>query len=544
MNQKEKPMAGATVHELQKNTNTINDVTYYSSINQELIGDPDTFEWQRPEEFEKGLRPVIKLTSGMLPKAYRDFIVDVSYRLQVPLEYIAVPLITLTGSLIGRELKVIPKRKDTSWKVVPNLWGIVVGDPSTKKSPALTAALNRPIRYLENEISKHYSEKYENERDAINTVIKGLEVKKCKATTIQEARNITMEIRKHKENLSSIPSKRQLKINDVTAEALMELLSENPQGLLYYRDEISALLDSLNKKGYEQKKTILLESWNGDSPYHDHRIGRKSIKVEHACLSIVGGIQPEVLIQHISESLRKKGNDGFIQRFQLMVYPDTAERKYTDESNNDKAQETVYSILNKLTFLDYRSIFDSLESKSGNDNIIRFNSEAQKVFEDWDKELIARTVEMDSCMLGQHISKYESLLPSLALIFHLTDICSENFEKNISVESLKLAIQWCEYLESHAMRLYDINEDYIYNVSKSLSKKLRNEDNDLPTPFKVADIKRKGWSMLENTEVIKDALEYLEQLNWIKSVKPTNRGSKGGRPQGLDYYINPNVKKI
>ena len=66
---------------------------------------------------------VFKLCSGV---AFVDNLPD----------YIAAALIVCLGSVIGARSSIKPKRRD-DWIVTPNLFGGIVGDPSSKKSPAL-----------------------------------------------------------------------------------------------------------------------------------------------------------------------------------------------------------------------------------------------------------------------------------------------------------------------------------------------------------------------------------------------------------------------
>ena len=69
--------------------------------------------------------------------------------MQCPLDYVAVAALIATASLIGAGCRVRPKKND-SWSVVPNLWGGIVGRPSTLKSPSLKEVL-KPMKALEEE---------------------------------------------------------------------------------------------------------------------------------------------------------------------------------------------------------------------------------------------------------------------------------------------------------------------------------------------------------------------------------------------------------
>jgi hypothetical protein len=70
-------------------------------------------------------------------------------------------------------------------------------------------------------------------------------------------------------------------------------------------------------RGFDQKA----------NPQYDpsiDRIGRGTIHVEACCMSMLGGIQPGRLRSYLVDALQDgPSNDGLIQRFQLLVWPDT-----------------------------------------------------------------------------------------------------------------------------------------------------------------------------------------------------------------------------
>ena len=60
--------------------------------------------------------------------------------MQCPIEFLAVGAMVAAGSVVGNRIGVQPKKHDTGWIEVPNLWGAVVGRPGVMKSPCARAS--------------------------------------------------------------------------------------------------------------------------------------------------------------------------------------------------------------------------------------------------------------------------------------------------------------------------------------------------------------------------------------------------------------------
>ena len=89
------------------------------------------------------------------------------------------------------------------------------------------------------------------------------------------------------------------------------------------RDELTGWLSTLERQGREGERAFCLEAWNGDKSFTIDRMGRGSIHVPACCLSILGGIQPGRLRSYLADALEDgPANDGLIQRFQILVWPD------------------------------------------------------------------------------------------------------------------------------------------------------------------------------------------------------------------------------
>ena len=128
------------------------------------------------------------------------------------------------------------------------------------------------------------------------------------------------------------------------------------------------------------------------------------------------------------------------------------------------------------------------------------------------------------------MSKYRSLAPSLALIFHLVDHPDGG---RVDHGSLLRALAWCQYLETHARRLYAQITDPAIVAAVEIDKHIM--AGDLDDGFSVRDVYRKGWSGLDK-ESAWSALRVLEDFDRVARI--TRQSDRGG-PKSVTWDINP-----
>ena len=85
---------------------------------------------------------------GLMPETLRPLVEDVAERMQLPLDFQAVTMLAALAGVTNRRAMIQPKRFDDSWRVIPNLWGAMIGPPGVMKSP-LIANITRPIREVQ-----------------------------------------------------------------------------------------------------------------------------------------------------------------------------------------------------------------------------------------------------------------------------------------------------------------------------------------------------------------------------------------------------------
>ena len=109
------------------------------------------------------------------------------------------------------------------------------------------------------------------------------------------------------------PARRRYVTNDSTVEKLGELLADNPRGILVFRDELLKFLKNLDKEGWEGSRSFYIEAWDGTGRFTFDHIGRGTVEIEAACVSVLGGIQPGPLQAHLRAALAGgAGDDSLI----------------------------------------------------------------------------------------------------------------------------------------------------------------------------------------------------------------------------------------
>lgn len=480
-----------------------------------------------------------EVQGDMVPEAIREWAFDLRDRMQAPIEYICVVLISFYSSILGRKVGIRPKAKDT-WLVIGNLWALIIGPPSSMKSPIFQA-----IKRILDAINLELFETYKSEaidwkalelsiQSRIKACQDDIKSKHKKNPFHPEIPNIQQRMRDLQEQLElSKPQKKQVIINDSTIEKVQEDLAANPNGLAVCRDEMSGLFHSLEKTGRENDRSFLLESFNGNGSYRVSRIQRGDFIIPANCLTLIGGIQPQPLWRYFFDASQSGSlDDGMIQRFLLMVYPNqSASYDYIDREPNYQAEEKVAALFNECFKLDIPRL------EGDEVPFVHFEEEAQEIFKYWliGLERKLRSGGYPDAHLESHFGKYKKLVPALSLIFHTIDNIDsvENILGNIKVKHIEMAIAWAEVLEKHALKVYEGGFTASLMLAKEVYRKIT--DYEIHQGMSIREIYRKGWKGLDTKKDVLLALEILEEHS-IARLK-TIQHEKGAPSHVIE--INP-----
>jgi hypothetical protein len=178
------------------------------------------------------------------------------------------------------------------------------------------------------------------------------------------------------------------------------------------------------------------------------KIDRKSnpapIVVDRPCLSVVGGIQPDVLPDLVENATR---DDGFIDRL-LFAYPDIGEDHWTDTGVDQAAMAACERLFSDL--------YDLQGADAGDGTLApraaRLSDEGRALWGEWYEEnaMEYRSDDLPSSLKGSW-AKMPSQLARLALILHIGHAvdAGERPQALISAATLASAVVLVDYFKTH-----------------------------------------------------------------------------------------------
>ncbi len=441
-----------------------------------------------------------------LPKAVAGFVTDSAKAISCDPSFIALPLLVGFASAIGNSLRVQLKR---GWTEPAILWGAIIGESGSTKSPALELAL-RAVRQQQDKMMKAHREasdqwKRDNEVfEAVKTAWKREAAKHPKtADDPPEA--------------PEPPTCERCWTDDATIEALAKLLQDNPRGLLLIRDELAGWLNfdrySANGKGGEAAKW--LEVFGG-RPLLVDRKTRATIYVPQAAVSIIGEIQPGILARYVGQEHR---DNGLLARL-LLTMPPRRPKVWTEADIDPKAEADIAAIFEELHGLTPATGPED-EPKPA---IVMLTAEGKRAWIAFYDEHNVEAANL-SGDLAAAWAKLEGYAARLALVHHLTrQVSGDTVGEGIDAVSIAAGVKLSRWFAHEARRVYDV---------------MAEGDEARQHRQSVELIERKGesvtireWQRMRSCRTAGDAEAELAELvsAGVGSWEQVAPGPKGGRP--------------
>ncbi|MDY0292777.1 MAG: YfjI family protein [Desulfuromonadaceae bacterium] len=426
-----------------------------------------------------------RISPDMLPNEVGKWVQDVCDRIESPFEIGVVNALSLIGNLIGNRVAIKPKANDYNYLEYPNIWGMVIGSPSIKKTPVFNE-ISKSVNRLQAKEAKKYSEdmKQFNDDMEIYTIKKSEFQKQLKKA--KEGEELTFNLE---------PPERPKRVihftQDATIEAIAKIINDNPKGLLVLRDELSGFLKNLDSAGKEEYRSFYLEGWSSGSKSID-RAGNGNLYIPKLTLGVLGNIQPSIIKPYVYESIKGKKADGLLQRFQLLIYAEPIEIIGVDRVPNKTARDDFDGVIKYI--LENEEFEGTTQNDYNKQPFYSYSDEAQTAYTSWyinnDKE--ARQSENEA--LESHLAKYPKLINSLALIFHICEL-SKGYDRqgdyDISLENFQRALNLTNILKEHAKKLYstfEVEEQHKEDMYNKIEKKIVELHNTSQLPMSYGAI--------------------------------------------------------
>lgn len=329
------------------------------------------------------------LPRGLLPEAIERFARGHADVMGVDPAGLAMATLCVCAATLSDAIKLQVKRHDPTWCESARLWVGLVGSPSMKKTPIMSAAL-RPLKRIDANLMRAYTEKRQ-QYDLLNA---------------KERKGVDR------------PRQERRVISDATVEAAQEVLRDSPRGVLSAQDELSGWFGQMDKyapgKGSQADRGFWLQAFNGGS-YSLNRIARGASYIPNCSISLLGGIQPEP-IRAIANDTH---DDGLVQRLlPVILRPGKVGRDVPADS----------------TLTDYERLIERLEVMRPPERTgaigygdaaspLRLDDDARRVRERLEQEHLdlVSALETVSPKLAAHFGKYDGLFARLCVIWHCVD---------------------------------------------------------------------------------------------------------------------------
>lgn len=441
-----------------------------------------------------------------------------------PVDYVAIGVLGAAASLIGSTRRVQPFDSE-QWREPCILWTAAVGDPSSNKSPGLDAATG-PLRAMELDLAEQFKSRlvdYETLLERSNAE-RGVWKKQVEAAVKDHVGTPSMPAAAE---APEKPSRPRLLVQDATPEALGEILSGNPRGVLHMRDELAGWLMSFERYSPGGRE-FWLEAYGGRAHTIDRKSQAKPLLIPFNGVSVIGGIQPEKL----ADCLLDVADDGLVARF-LWAWPDPIPYRRPTRIADIGLLEHVYR---KLHGLQGRGEADG--------EIVRLDADAADIFEAWIQDAQAASVDAAPLYKG-FLGKLRGMALRVALVVQYLAWASDDdpmpAPSKISAATLVAVLDFIDsYAKPAALRVF--GDAALPASERNAALLARFILRTKAQRINAREVRRtSGISTLKQAQDVDAAVEALAEADWLRPAGERDGDTKGRAKK--DFIVNPQVHR-
>jgi hypothetical protein len=375
---------------------------------------------------------------GALPEPARGFVAAGARAIGCDPSYLALPLLVALGAAVGNTRRLELKR---GWSAPPILWGAIVGESGTAKTPAFKLVM-RPARERQRKaLARHAEATKQYEADLARWEKEFAAWKRSKDPTEDPPPK------------PAPPQAERFVVSDTTVEALAPILLANPRGLLLARDELAGWVGSFDRYAGRGKAGADAANWlsmfNAESVIVDRKTGApRTIHVPMAAVGVVGGIQPGILQRALGEEHRESGLAARL----LLTCPPRRAKRWTEADIDPRAEAGLARLFDRL--------YDLQPAAAEDDDprpvVVRLAPGAKAA---WTAYYDAHAAEQTDLTgdLSAAWSKLEEYAARLALVVHLTRWAADPDRTDpdvLGADSMAAGITLATWFKGEARRAY------------------------------------------------------------------------------------------
>jgi hypothetical protein len=372
-----------------------------------------------------------------LPQPVQVYVTETATAIGCPVDFVALSAITVASAAIGNSRRLKIRR---GYEEGCRIFAALVGASGDGKTPARNTAC-RPVYEEQKRLHAQYQARYEQ-------YVAELETYELAKKAALKAKGHTMPIPEKPVK----PVMAHAYVENTTIEALARIMAQNPRGTLVIRDELTALVNSLNsyRAGRGDDREFFLSVWSG-APFKADRLKDEEQPrfVPHPFLSIIGAIPPSQLPVLDAGN---NGEDGFVHRI-LYCFPRRMTSRSWSWHGLSPQTETLWeNVVHRLYALE----MDQDEHGGPTPRVLNLAPEARPLWEQWYNAHVAEaeTADLDE-MLKSFWPKCVAYAARLSLIIHLLRAtCGEQVGEDVDAESLRRGLKLVRYFQSHTRAVY------------------------------------------------------------------------------------------
>jgi hypothetical protein len=452
-----------------------------------------------------------------LPDPIRGFVDAGARAIGCDVSYLALPLLTALAAAIGNTRRLELKR---GWCVPPILWGAIVGESGTAKTPAFRLVM-RPVRNRQRKALERHAEEMKQYKADLACWEKDMSAWKKKGSGLPPAE-------------PEEPHAERFIVSDTTVEALAPILLDNPRGLLLARDELAGWIGSFDRYAGKSKAGSDSANWlsmfNAESIFVDRKTGiPRTIHVPQAAVCVSGGIQPAILRRALGVEHRESGLAARL----LLTCPPRKAKRWTEADIDPSAEAELARLFDRLYELQPTTDDDG----EPRPRLVRLSGDAQAAWIAYYNAHAAEQADLTGDMAAAW-SKLEEYAARLALVVHFIrwaagDVANET---RLDAASMNAGIVLAKWFKHEARRVYAMLDESDTERDQRRLVEWIGRKGGTATAREV----QQGCRWLKEPGAAESALEELVKAgrgSW-RNVPTT---AKGGRPARAFVLSTPST---